>query len=437
MIPLPIRLIPLLIATQSLVAAELDMFDAFDAQLQSSFEEIDSDLSSEYEMINAAINSGFQQLSKEVESVWGQSEIKLPQKHIWVDYSKDKSTRRIFDFSSESLTIEHLVDPNASSQSTSAKIKEAVYAAKTDTAKDLAIKDDALKYAINSLIKSGIDLAAPSAQDGLAQAPVLGDNLLISKKTVDAIEAIAKEQTDGPTQIKSNNDSRMKSAVSQIKSGVQQGPTQSRRSIEVSSKVVNGGKRKITVTLPLEPDFMITRSREFIAAVLEQADRHNLQPSLIFAIMETESHFNPRARSPIPAFGLMQLVPSSGGVDSYNYLYGTKKILPPEYFFHANQNIELGAAYIKLLDHSYLKPINNPTSRIYCTVAAYNAGAGGVARAFVGNKNVANASTIINAMTPKEVYEHLLEHLPAKETRNYLKKVFKAQARYRFVDLSR
>lgn len=437
MIPLPIRLIPLLIATQSLSANELDPFDAFDAQLQSSFEEIDSDLSNEYEMINAAINEGFQKLSKEVESVWGQSEIRLPEKHIWVDYSEDKSTRRIFDFASESLTIEHLVDPNASPQSTSEKIKEAVYAAKTDTTKDLAIKDDALKYAINSLVKSGIDLPAPSARDDLARAPILGDNLLISKKTVNAIEAIAKEQTDRAAQIKPNNDSKMKSAVSPIKSGEQQSATKSRRSTQVSSKIINGGKRKIAVTLPLEADFMITRSKEFRTAVLEQADRHNLQPSLIFAIMETESHFNPRARSPIPAFGLMQLVPSSGGVDSYNYLYGTKKILPPEYFFHADQNIELGAAYIKLLNHSYLKPIKNPTSRIYCTVAAYNAGAGGVARAFVGNKNVTKASEIINAMTPAEVYEHLLKHLPATETRSYLKKVFKAQARYRSVDLPR
>ena len=133
MIPLPIRLIPLLIATQSLGATELDPFDAFDAQLQSSFQAINSDLSSEYEMINAAINSGFQQLSKEVESVWGQGEIRLPEKHIWVDYSDDKSTRRIFDFASESLTVEHLVDPNASFESTSATIKKAVYQAKTDT----------------------------------------------------------------------------------------------------------------------------------------------------------------------------------------------------------------------------------------------------------------------------------------------------------------
>jgi len=437
MIPLPIRLIPLLIATQSLGATELDPFDAFDAQLQSSFQAIDSDLSSEYEMINAAINSGFQQLSKEVESVWGQGEIRLPEKHIWVDYSDDKSTRRIFDFASESLTVEHLVDPNASFESTSATIKEAVYEAKTDTTTDLAVKDDALKYAMNSLAKSGIDLTASSVRGDLAREPILGDNLLISKKTVDAIDAIAKEQTDGATQIKRTDDSRMKSAVSPIKSGVQQDATESRRSTQLSSKLTKGGKRKISVTIPLEPDFMITRSKEFRTAVLEQADRHNLQPSLIFAIMETESHFNPRARSPIPAFGLMQLVPSSGGVDSYNYLYGTKKILPPEYFFQADQNIELGTAYIKLLNHNYLKSIKNPISRIYCTVAAYNAGAGGVARAFVGNKNVDKASAIINEMTSSEVYDHLLEYLPATETKNYLTKVFKAQARYRFEDLAK
>ena len=94
----------------------------------------------------------------------------------------------------------------------------------------------------------------------------------------------------------------------------------------------------------------------------------------------------------------------------------------------------MGTAYIKLLNHSYLKSIKNPISRIYCTVAAYNAGAGGVARAFVGNKNVDKASAIINEMTSSEVYDHLLEYLPATETKNYLTKVFKAQARYRFED---
>ena len=437
MIPLLFRLMPFFIAAQTVHAAEIDPFDAIDAEFQVSFEAIDSALSDEYDAINAAIERGYRKLSQEIGSVWGQDEIRLPEKHIWVDYSNDKSIRRIFDFSSQTLTVEHLVDPSASLQSTSARIKEAVYAAKTDTTTDLEAKDEALKYAIDALEERGITLPTSNAPDTFAREPVLGDNLVISEQTVDAIDAIVKEQSTSavPTQLAADSAQHAARAPSQ-----QDAPritAGGKQSTQLSSEFTDQGKRKISVRIPLKPDFLLTRSNRFRATVLEQANRHDLQPSLVFAVMETESHFNPRAKSPIPAFGLMQLVPSTGGVDSYNFLYGRKKILPPEYFFHADQNIELGAAYLKLLNQNYLKPIKNPVSRLYCTVAAYNAGPGGVARAFVGNKNVRKASRVINDMNPAEVYEHLITYLPAQETRNYVKKVFKAQERYRHADLAR
>jgi len=437
MIPLSLRLMPLFIAAQTVNAAEIDPFDTIDAQFQDSFEAIDSDLADEYDAINAAIELGFRKLSQEIESVWGQDEIRLPEKHMWVDYSKDKSTRRIFDFASQSLTVEHLVDPKASLQSTSASIKEAFYAAKTDTTADLEAKDEALKYALEALDERGITLPTLSAPDKFAREPVLGDNLVISKQTVDAIDDIVKEQSNSPVPTKLAADLALKAASAPSQNGAQRITTGGKQSTQLSSEFTDQGKQKIAVTIPLKPDFLLTRSNRFREAILKQADRHDLQPSLIFAVMETESHFNPRAKSPIPAFGLMQLVPSTGGVDAYNFLYGRKKILPPEYFFHADQNIELGAAYLKLLNQRYLNPIKNPVSRLYCTVAAYNAGPGGVARAFVGIKNVGEASSVINEMNPAEVYEHLITYLPAQETRNYVKKVFKAQERYRYADLAR
>jgi membrane-bound lytic murein transglycosylase C len=151
--------------------------------------------------------------------------------------------------------------------------------------------------------------------------------------------------------------------------------------------------------------------------------------------METESHFNPRARSHVPAFGLMQLVPKSGGVDAYNYVYGEKKILAPEYFFQPDQNVELGTAYLDLLFRRYLRSITDEQSRLYCTIAAYNTGAGNVAKAFTGKTSVGAAASLINALSAEEVYQHLIENLPYDETRNYLRKVRAAQAKYKQLDV--
>jgi len=199
---------------------------------------------------------------------------------------------------------------------------------------------------------------------------------------------------------------------------------------------LDGDRQKVTVTIPLRADFLTERARQYRPAIEEEADRRQLPVSLIYAIMETESHFNPRARSHIPAFGLMQLVPKSGGLDAYHYVYGEKKLLGPEYFFEPDQNVELGTAYLDLLYRRYLRAITDDQSRLYCTIAAYNTGAGNVARAFTGGTSVSSAAAKINTLSPEAVYEHLLANLPYVETRNYLEKVRIAQEKYETMEQS-
>jgi len=172
------------------------------------------------------------------------------------------------------------------------------------------------------------------------------------------------------------------------------------------------------------------RAREVMEDVQKNAKRHDIDVSLMFAIIETESAFNPMAKSPIPAYGLMQIVPSSAGIDASEKLFGKGRILSPSYLYTQDKNIEIGAAYLNILYFRYLKRVEDPLSRLYCVIAAYNTGAGNVSRAFIGSTKIGKAFPRINSMTPEQVYNHLIENLPYEETQNYLQKVRKRMPKY-------
>lgn len=88
------------------------------------------------------------------------------------------------------------------------------------------------------------------------------------------------------------------------------------------------------------------------------ASRYSIDHGLIKAMMHTESGFNPQARSPVGAQGLMQLMPATARRFLVNNAWDPV------------QNIEGGAKYISWL----LKRYNNTEK----AVAAYNAGEGNV-----------------------------------------------------------
>ncbi len=88
---------------------------------------------------------------------------------------------------------------------------------------------------------------------------------------------------------------------------------------------------------------------------------------------------------------------------------------------------------MNLLDSNYLKAIEDPQSRLYAIIAAYNTGVGNLARAF-GTNSIHTAAQRINEMPADAVYEHLREKLPYEETRRYLTKVTDAQGHYQNTD---
>ena len=198
---------------------------------------------------------------------------------------------------------------------------------------------------------------------------------------------------------------------------------------------VNGvSKNVLYVEMHMVNAHVDKRALEYAATVRKYAEDTQVSRSLIFAIIKIESSFNPYAVSSVPAYGMMQLVPSSGGREAYRKAKGEDVMPSKDYLFNAGNNIELGATYLSvLLNDSPLRQIRNEVSREYCAIAAYNTGPGNVFRAFSklsGNARQDDALDKINSMTPDKVYETLRTRLPYAETRGYIVNAVEAKKHY-------
>ncbi|MBE0484344.1 MAG: DUF3393 domain-containing protein [Bacterioplanes sp.] len=183
------------------------------------------------------------------------------------------------------------------------------------------------------------------------------------------------------------------------------------------------------VEIPMVAHYKQVGAEQYRRYAQQSSTRHRVPIHLIMAIMEAESSFNPFAVSHANAYGLMQIMQRTAGLDVNQRIHG--RSVPPtrDYLFQPKNNIDMGTAYLAILRDVYLRDIRHPLAREYSVIAAYNGGAGNLLKTFHQDRQRAIAR--INAMSPQQVYNTIVASHPKLESRRYLQKVTDFQHNYR------
>ena len=134
--------------------------------------------------------------------------------------------------------------------------------------------------------------------------------------------------------------------------------------------------------------------------IRREAARNALDPAWIAAEIRAESIFNPNARSPANAMGLMQVLPATGA--SVAKSIGLSGYGGASSLYDSDTNIAIGTAYLRQLMDKY-------NGLPYVTIAAYNAGPTPTAR--------------WQTQRPNYDPDFWIETISYKETREYVARV--------------
>ena len=183
-----------------------------------------------------------------------------------------------------------------------------------------------------------------------------------------------------------------------------------------------------SVSFNLVRDHQYQRGYRYAHLVKKYSQKYDIDESLIYAVMKTESSFNPYAVSHANAYGLMQVVSATAGRDVFEKVKMRDGEPSRQFLFDPENNIDIGTAYLHLLKTRYLKDIRDPESQRFAIISAYNGGAGNVLETFHSDRK--QASSVINSRSSAQVYQTLTNHHPKAEARRYLYKVTKAQQEF-------
>lgn len=344
-----------------------------DRKMSGSFEQVGqnsykgaADIKEEWNAFANQSHQEWYEFKNSIERKW--DTLVYSTKKEWITYDKTKDTRSSVDFKKGEIKVETLV--SAGLKDKFETVKTRLYEQLKKILKKEIRKDDSV---LKDQVKSG-------------------EGKILTDKNLDIIfakEIIPKIQKE-PAAIKSKD-----------------GMT----------------RQKFTVSIKMVPDHLDVRAKKYTNEVKKFSRRFSLNPGLVMAMIHTESYFNPLAVSDKGAIGLMQIVPKWAGKEAYEYLYGEQFNLEPDYLFSPGINLELGTAYLHLLQTRYFSHINDPQKIKNLSICAYNWGPTALNRQIISKYN-------IKQMNSAKLYNLLMAQTP-KETRQYLQKVIQREKLYR------
>lgn len=144
----------------------------------------------------------------------------------------------------------------------------------------------------------------------------------------------------------------------------------------------------------------------FEGAVREHSAEQNLDPALVYAVIRTESGFNPAAQSQVPARGLMQITEDT--FEWTRWRTRDERQLDYDDLFDAETNIRCGTALLRLLLDEFQYEQN--------ALCAYHAGRSTALRWLADPDCAPDGKLIVN--------------IPYGDTGRYVKKVLKTRDIY-------
>lgn len=148
--------------------------------------------------------------------------------------------------------------------------------------------------------------------------------------------------------------------------------------------------------------------------ILKYSKEFGLDPYLVRALINVESHYNASAESSKDAKGLMQITPQTGKWAAQTLGINNFK---EDMLFNPEINIRIGCWYLYSLKQEF--KIDNEEPDLILLLAAYNGGSGNV-RKWLKNKQYSQTGTS-------------LDQIPFKETEQYVKKVMMHYKIYKWI----